>query len=260
MKTTVTCLVLTSLIFVPSAQGGVVTNLLREGADYLSERLGRNAAREAEEAAARTVTREGAETALRRTATTAVEESAEQLARKAGVVASRRTGSAARAVARYGDSAAGLINHFGDDAAEALVRVSSRNGRRLVMLERELAESGEAQPILKLVHTQGDAVVDWIWANKATVAAGVGATVLLTNPDAVLKAGANVTSTAIDAVGTNVVRPFAEGIVWLISRLVMLLAVTAAGTYALWLKVPELRGAVTTLLDKGAALVRSHRK
>ncbi len=256
MKTAILLLVIVVSFIAPSVQAGVATNVAKEGAEYLSERLGRKATREAAETAAKKATGEAAETIVRKTTAKAARESAEQLARKAGLAASRCTDNALSAVVRYGDSAAGLINHFGDDAAQALVKVSPRNGRRLVMLEQELAQSGHAEPILKLVGNRGDALVDWLWKNKASVAAGVGITMLLKNPDAVLNAGATVTTAALDSVGTNVVRPVTEGIMWMISRLLMLLALTAVGTYALWLKVPALRTTIAALVDRAARSVR----
>ena len=260
MKTAIVLLIIVSSFIAPSAQAGVGTSVVKQGAEYASEKLGRKAAREAAETAAKKATGEAAETIVRKTTAKAARESAEQLARKAGLAASRCTDDALSAVLRYGDSAAGLINHFGDDAAQALVTVSDRNGRRLVMLEQELAQSGHAEPILKLVGKQGDALVECLWKNKATVAAGVGVAVLLTNPDAVLNAGATVTTAALDTVGTNVVRPVAEGVVWTISRLLMLLALTAVGTYAVWLKAPALRSSITALVHNGVAVVRRQRK
>ncbi len=260
MKTAILLLVIVVSFIPPNVQAGVATKAAKEGAEYLSERLGRKATREAAETAAKKATGEAAETIVRKTTAKAARQSAEQLARKAGLAASRCTDNALSAVVRYGDSAAGLINHFGDDAAQALVTVSPRNGRRLMMLEQELAQSGHAEPILKLVGHRGDALVDWLWKHRGSVAAGVGITVLLTNPDAVLNAGATVTTAALDNVGNNVVRPVTEGFMWLISRLLMLVALTAVGTYALWLKVPALRSTITALVQNGVAVVRRPHK
>ena len=130
------------------------------------------------------------------------------------------------------------------------------------MLEPELAASGQAGPLLKVVADEGDVAAEWIWNHKAAIATGVGATMLLTNTAAVLNSGATVTTAAIDAVGTNVVRPFTEGIVWLFTRLAMLVAVIGAGTYALWLKAPELRGLHHPRPARltGVSLFRAHRK
>jgi hypothetical protein len=239
-----------------NVKAGGLTTLIKEGAEIVSKRLGSAAARDTAEGVAEQVAKEGAESVARRSAAKLVEESAEQLARRSGIIASRCTSDAARAALRYGEPAAGLINTFGDDAAQALVKVTSRNGRRLILLEKELAQSGKAAPLLKLVESKGDSVVEWLWNNKATVAAGVGATVLLTHPDAVLGSGASVATAAINAVGTGVVRPITEGLAWIVSRLSLLAAITAAATYGVWLKFPSLRPAINALVHKGISEVR----
>lgn len=248
------------LAVAPSAQAGILSAVFKEGAEYLSERAGRAAARDTAEGVAGQLTREGAETVLRRSAVKVAEESAEQLARRAGVIATRASGKAGQAVLRYGESATGLINHFGDDAAEAMLKLSSRNGRRLIMLEQELAQSGQAQPLLKLVGQKGNTAMEWIWANKGTVAAGVGATVLLTNPDAVLSAGTNVATAALDSAGKNLIRPITEGVVWILTRLALVFGVCGAGIYIVWLNAPTLRKAIWAGIVQGIAYARRIRK
>ena len=86
------------------------------------------------------------------------------------------------------------------------------------MMEGELAKSGQATSLLKLVGSKGDAVVKWLWNNKGLVATGVSATMLLTNPEAVLSAGASVANTAINVVGNQARRISLFRIAWRLSR------------------------------------------
>ena len=83
MKTAILLLVIVVSFIAPIVQAGVATSVAKEGAEYLSERLGRKAAREATETAAKKATGEAAETIVRKTTAKAARESAEQLARKA---------------------------------------------------------------------------------------------------------------------------------------------------------------------------------
>jgi len=260
MRTFITIVVIAASLVAHRAAAGVGSIIVRDGVEYVTGKIGRTAVRDAAEVATERIAQQGAEKALGKVASKALVETAEQVTKTAGVAATRATQSAASAVLRYGESASGLINQFGDDAAEALIKVSTRNGRRLVMIEQELAQSGQAVPLLNVVKRHGDAAVEWLWANKATVAIGVGATVLLTNPDAVLNAGASVATAAIDTVGSSVVKPVSEGIVWLVSRLALLLAVAAVGSYALWLKVPALRDTISQHAHNVVNRVRTRRK
>lgn len=241
MKTPFLLFVVVSLQFAPAAQAGVGSALFREGVEYVSKTLGKSAAKEAAEVTAKRAAQEGAEVVLRRAGITAFEASAKQ----AGMAAARAGAKAGQAAIRYGEAAGGFIRRFGDDAAEALVNVSSRNGRRLVMLEKELGTSGQAGALLKVVRENGDTAVEWLWANRKAVAAGVGATVLLTNPEAVLNAGSRVVTGALDAAGDSVVKPVTEGVMWLLTRLGLLVGLCAVGTYVLWLKSPASRSAIT---------------
>jgi hypothetical protein len=229
MKTPMFLTILCSSLVASSAQAGLPSTILREGAEAVSKTLGRTTAREAAEVAAKQAAREGAEVVLRRAGVAAIEETAEQAAKRAGISAARATTKAGTAALRYGEAASGLVNRFGDDAAEALVNVSSRNGRRLVMLEKELAQSGKGESLLKVIRDHGDSAVEWLWDNRDSVAAGVGATVLLTNPEAVLNASAKVVTSVLDTAGSSVVKPVTEGIVWLITRIVAVLALCIGG-------------------------------
>jgi hypothetical protein len=251
---------LVCLAVVPPCQANPLTTFLKEASQFITERFGRAGARDAAQSVAGKVTQAGAEIAVRRSAAKVIEESAEQLARRAGLLAAHVTDDAARAVVRYGSSATGLLNRFGQEAAGALAKVSGRNGRRLVMMEDELAKSGQASSLLKLVGSKGDAVVEWLWNNKALVATGVGATMLLTKPEAVLNAGASVANTAINVVGNGVVKPITEGLVWLITRLLLMIGLACAGMYSLWLLVPAFRTSVGALAQTSYATFKAKRK
>jgi hypothetical protein len=260
MKPLFNLLLLVGVLCANSARAGVGSVVVGEGVEIATELFGETAAREAAEITAERAAQEGAEVVLRQAGVALAKDTAEQVAARAGIVAARASGKAAMAVARYGPAASGIVNTFGDDAAGALMSVSARNGRRLLMLEKELAQSGQGESLLRLVSKRGDAVVEWLFSNRGTVAAGVGATVLLTNPDAVLKAASTVTAATLKTVGDDVVRPITEGIMWMIARLALLFGLTAAGSYALWLKVPSMRSTIDSLIKHGMTQIRSLRK
>ena len=119
---------------------------------------------------------------------------------------------AAQALVRHGATPAPLIRRYGSNAAKALVPVSRRNMRRLMMWldDGVLEEAGEeaSRQFLEIVARRGDQAVDVLWqAHRRGIPAlqmvgryGEDAVEMLTNPRAarlIQKHGADVAGALI---------------------------------------------------------------
>lgn len=122
--------------------------------------------------------------------------------------------SALKAVSRYGDDAASaiikhgsvgetLVESFATKGAEALVKVTPQNGRRLAMLAAE----GHLKPeLLTVVTRYGDDACDFIWRNKGTLALSTVAAAFVADPEPFLTGAQQLTSTVAEAA----VKPLAD--------------------------------------------------
>lgn len=139
-------------------------------------------------------------------------ESAEAAGKKATKLAVRQADDVARATVRHSDEAVRLVSRFGDDAAEAAQHVSPQSGRRLLMLADELEASGKAPEVMKLISEGGraDQVVEFLYRHKGAIAGGAVLTTLLTSPDAVLGAGADLVVGLSDVAGTTIAKPLIQ--------------------------------------------------
>ena len=142
-----------------------------------------------------------------------------------------------RLVSRYGDDAARVLSHpkgmalfarYGDDAAEVLIRhkgiaeplveelgdqavkafgrVSTRNGRRLAMMTKDLTASGHPAELLAVIGRYGDPAMDFIWRHKGTLAGGAVLAAFIANPEPYL----NGTDKLVTTVATTTVKPVIE--------------------------------------------------
>jgi hypothetical protein len=119
---------------------------------------------------------------------------------------------------RYGDDAATalvkhpgvaepLVERGGAEAVGALGAINPRNGRRLAMvLEDELANSGQQKEVLEVVAKYGDPAMEFIWNHKGSLAVGATLTAFVVAPEKFLNTAEGVTRTVAD----SVVKPIAE--------------------------------------------------
>jgi hypothetical protein len=122
--------------------------------------------------------------------------------------------SSLNTVARYGNTATtALIKHgavgeaiverYALPGAEALVRVTPQNGRRLAMM----AAKEQLKPELMAVITQhGDRACDFVWRNKKALAVAATLGAFVSNPEGFLDGTQKLVGTIADAT----VKPVAE--------------------------------------------------
>jgi hypothetical protein len=118
------------------------------------------------------------------------------------------------AIARFGDDAAEafikhgsvgekLVGTFAREGAEALVKVTPQNGRRLAML----AADGTMKPELMSVVTRyGDEACEFIWRHKKSLATGAVLATFVASPEMYI----NGTQQLVTTVAETAVKPLAE--------------------------------------------------
>lgn len=205
MKAILLALLLMLLPAVPAdAQVG---RLVREGVEAAAKKAVSRTAKEA--------TQEAAEQVLKRAASKVVreagQESVEAAAKKAGTAILRHSDDVVRATGLHGAAiAAPLVNSFGDDGAQALLKLSPASARRMAILSEDFAAAGRGADWMKLIADKGDVAADWIWKNKGALTVAATATAFLANPDPFLQAGETVVATGIETAGQHVARPLIE--------------------------------------------------
>jgi hypothetical protein len=221
-----------SLAIIPPASAGLSGKAVREAAEFLMKKFGKE------------VAEEGAEKLTGRIAASAARHGDDVLAavRKVGPKALSLADEAGehaprvmRLLSRHGDDAArvfsrpkamGLLARYGDDAAEALIKhdgiaeavverlgepalkalgaLGDRGGRRLAMMAKgELASIGRTRELLGVIARHGDPAMDFVWRHKAVLAGGMALTAFLANPEPYLNGTAHLAGT----VGENVIKP-----------------------------------------------------
>ncbi|MBS0263102.1 MAG: hypothetical protein JSS02_14255 [Planctomycetes bacterium] len=215
------------------ADAGVRSKAVQEAVEFVSKKFGKEAAEEGIELLSSKMVRLAAQhgddvvvTAFKKVGPRAgkiVSEVGEQnsglalrLLAKHGDEAVAIVGkrSALGAVARYGDDAAEailkhgsvgeqLVETFAREGAEALVKVTPQNGRRLAML----AADGTMKPELMSVVTRyGDEACEFIWRNKGALATGAVLATFVASPEPYLEGTQQLVSTVAEAA----VKPLAD--------------------------------------------------
>ncbi len=224
---------------------------VREAAEYVMERFGREAAEETVESVASKLTRlcakHGDEAIV---AVKKVGPRAFKLVEEAG----EQGPSAIKLMVRYGDEAAWVISQpkrlaifieHGDDAAEAMIKhkdivlpllerykgpaaqafkaVDGQSARRLAMMEKagELAKLGRTDGVLTTVARYGDKGADFVWRNKGALAVGAALTAFLADPEPFI-AGSRDLANVVGDVAKEPLREAARGTNWTIVALSVL--------------------------------------
>jgi len=118
---------------------------------------------------------------------------------------------AAAAMIRHPGIAEDLITPFGASAARALSTVGPQNARRLAMLADEgmLTSSGRSSEILDVIARYGDKGMEFIWKNKGALAVGTTLTAFLAKPEPFINGAVNLTK----AVSVPVVQKAGDAVV-----------------------------------------------
>lgn len=209
---------------------------VREAAEYVMERFGKEAAEETTESLASKLAQLSAKHGDEAIdAVKAVGPRAFRLVDEAG----EHAPSAIKLMVKYGDNAAWVISRpnrlaifvqHGDDAAEAMIKhkdivlplieryrapacqalkaVDGQNARRLAMLEDagDLAKIGRTDEVLAVVGRYGDKASDFIWRNKGVLATAAALTAFLADPEPFITG----TTKLVDGVGDVVKEPLRE--------------------------------------------------
>ena len=226
-------------LLAPPSFAGVKGELVREGAEYVLRKFGREATEELGHDAGPLLTRKLEDLATRygeREALAAVEKvgpRAFRLLDEAGPEAApqalklmARVGDDAvwvvsrpRSLAlftRHGDEAAdamlkhkeiaeGLIEQFGPSAARALNKIDGRSARRLAIMAEEghFAALPQRAALLDTIGKHGTAAMDWVWRNKAGLATAGVVAAFVHDPQPFIDG----TVKLADAAGEHVVKP-----------------------------------------------------
>ncbi len=108
---------------------------------------------------------------------------------------------------KHGDVGERLVEQFGKDGVQALSRLSEQNGRRLAMLVKENGDKvtpGLVQVFAR--HGNADQVAEWVWRNKGSLFVGGGLVSFVANPDLYVNAATAVVNTTLE----QAVHPLAE--------------------------------------------------
>jgi hypothetical protein len=179
MKSKLLTIIVLLSILVPagSAQAGGITTALREAAEYIGKKLGRDVA----------------------------EEGAERVATRFTRQAVRFGDDGAAAILKHGTVGEQLIGQFSKDGAEALAKLAPQNGRRLAIM----AARGELKPeLMEVIARGGDRACDFVWSNKGALSVGAALTAFVSRPEVFISGAEKLTETVADAA----VKPFALGV------------------------------------------------
>lgn len=172
--------------------------LLREGAEY----LGKKAAK---------VVKEGAEASLKQS-DSIVSRAASKGSRglvsggiDAGKQGAVQAGKSAIAVAR--NSADEILAHLGPSGVQSMQKLSPVGASRLADVSAELAKSPHKAEWLRMIGQSGDAVAEFLWKRKGSVAIATAATAVVLAPSDFVHASEEVATSTISVVGSNVIQP-----------------------------------------------------
>lgn len=173
--------------------------LLREGVEY----LGKKAVK---------VVKEGAESGARKAGSVA-DEIAGKTAGKIGNVGSKEASEqivvqSGKALAVAGMSSADqILTHLGPKGIQSMGKLTPVGANRLAEVSAELAKSPHKAEWLRMIGESGDAVATFLWERKLSVGVAAAATAVVLAPSDFVQAGENVATSAISAVGSNVIQP-----------------------------------------------------
>lgn len=92
---------------------------------------------------------------------------------------------AAEAMIKHKDIVVPLIERYHGPAARAFKAVNGQNARRLAMMEDagELAAIGKTDEVLGVIARYGDGAADFVWRNKGALAAATALAAFLSDPE-----------------------------------------------------------------------------
>ena len=113
------------------------------------------------------------------------------------------------ALLRHNTVVVPMLEKYGATAARALTKVTPQNGRRLIMMAKTFDRGQTAVKVVEVVAKHGDAVVNWMWANKGALAATAAVTAFLADPESFM----NGTKKLTESVSKQIVVPLSSAVI-----------------------------------------------
>ena len=147
---------------------------------------------------------------------------------------------AADAMIKHGDIAEPLIKSTGKPAAVAFKALSEQNGRRLAMMadDAALANLSRNDQLLGVIAKYGDKGMDFIWKNKGPLTIAATLTAFLANPKAFIDGAVSITETGVESVekvATPITTGIAKGLNFNFFLPIVGLAIAGIATLKVWL-------------------------
>lgn len=124
---------------------------------------------------------------------------------------------AADAIIRHPGLASDVITKFGEKGAIALNRLDTQEARWLTKLlvdDGSLAASGNGDQLIAIVTKYGNAAMDFIWRNKASLAGTAAMAGFLNNPEPYLSGAMSLIVEPISDVASNTAQIIVEDVSW----------------------------------------------
>jgi hypothetical protein len=189
---------LATLVAAGPAQAGGLSTAVREAAEYIGKKFGRDVA----------------------------EEGAERVATRFTRQAARLGDDGAAAILKHGTVGEQLVGQFGKEGAEALAKVAPQNGRRLAIM----AARGDLKPeLMEVIARGGDRACEFVWSNKAALGVGAALTAFVANPEAFISGAEKLTATVADAAVKPIALGVAENTNWTVIGVMVTAIVAIAG-------------------------------
>ncbi len=120
------------------------------------------------------------------------------------------------ALIKHGEIAEPLLASGGKAAGEALLAVSTQNGRRLAMIASDAPTASLAKnpEVLNVIGRYGDDAMNFIWKNKGVLAGGAVLTAFLADPKPFIDGTTKLADTAITQVAKPVAVKIGESTNW----------------------------------------------
>lgn len=143
---------------------------------------------------------------------------------------------AADAMIKHGDIADPLIKSIGKPAVGALKAVSEQNGRRLAMMADDAASVNLSrnEQLLGVISKYGDKAMDFIWKNKGALTVASTLSAFLANPQSFIDGAVSLSETAVESVATPVATGIATSLNFKILLQLIVVAVSGLLALKLW--------------------------
>lgn len=100
-----------------------------------------------------------------------------------------------------------ILAHLGPADVQSMQKLSPVGASQLAEVSAELAKNPHKAEWLRLIGQSGDAVAEFLWKRKGSVAIAAAATAVVLAPSDFVQAGENMASSTISTVGSRVIQP-----------------------------------------------------